>query len=184
MKDSTYKLIVTLLALVILIGGGVLLYRNLQGSVDLDTLTPTEVVSEDAAPGFTVIDAEGNEVKLSDFRGKGVVLNFWASWCGPCKSEMPHFQAAYEEHGEDIHFVMVNMSTAFGDTREDAAAVLSEGGYTVPVYYDDYAECAYAYGINAIPVTVFIDADGMISSVKTGMMNEADLERRILKIGG
>ena len=144
MKDSTYKLTVTLLVLVILIGGGVLLYRNLSGSVDLDTLTPTAAVSEDAAPGFTVIDAEGNEVKLSEFRGKGVVLNFWARWGGPCTSEMPHFQAAYEEHGEDIHFVMVNMSTAFGDTREDAAAVLSEGGYTFPVYYDDYAECAYA----------------------------------------
>lgn len=184
MKDSTYKLIVTLLALVIVIGGGVLLYRNLGDNVDLGELVPTEVVSEDAAPGFTVFDAEGNEVKLSDFRGKGVVLNFWASWCGPCKSEMPHFQAAYEEYGEDVHFLMVNMSTAFGDSREDAAKVLEEGGYTFPVYYDDNSECAYAYGINAIPVTVFIDADGMISSVKTGMMNAADLERRILKIGG
>ena len=182
MKDSTYKLIVTVLALVIIIGSGMLLYRNLQDQVDLDALAPTETVSENAAPDVTIVDSEGNEVKLSDFRGKGVVLNFWASWCGPCKSEMPHFQAAYEEYGEELHFVMVNMAAAFGDTRAEAAAVLEEGGYTFPVYYDDLAECAYGYGVSGIPVTIFIDSSGNIVSSRVGMMNEADLERRILTI--
>ena len=184
MKDSTYRLLVTLLALVIIIGGGVLLYRNLGQNVDPEELVPTEVVSEDAAPGFTVVDAEGNEVRLADFRGRGVVVNFWASWCGPCKSEMPHFQAAYEEYGDDVVFLMVNMSANFGDTRENAEAVLTENGYTFPVYYDDYAECAYAYGVTGIPMTIFVDADGMISSTKTGMITEADLIRCIEKIGG
>ena len=184
MKDSTYKLIVTLLVLVIVIGGAGLLYRNLAGNVDLGEPMPTETVSENLAPDVTVVDEEGNEVKLSDFRGKGVVLNFWASWCGPCKMEMPHFQDAYEQYGDEVHFLMVNMSAAFGDSREDAAKVLEEGGYTFPVYYDDLTECAYGYGINAIPVTVFIDADGNIVSYKTGAMNAADLERRILTILG
>ena len=182
MNNSTYKLIVTVLVLVIVIGGSVLLYRNLQDSVDLGTAIPSHPVSEDAAPGFTVTDAEGNEVKLSDFRGKGVVLNFWASWCGPCKSEMPHFQEAYEQYGEKVHFLMVNMSAAFGDTQADAEQVLADGGYTFPVYYDTKAECAYGYGITGIPVTVFIDADGMIVSYKTGMISQADLQRRILTI--
>ena len=184
MNQSTYKLIVTLLVLVIVIGGGMLLYNHLQDSVDLGEMVPTESISENLAPDFTVTDSEGNPVKLSDFRGKGVVLNFWASWCGPCKMEMPHFQAAYEQYGEDVHFLMVNMSTAFGDSRADAAAVLEEGGYTFPVYYDDLSECAYAYGINAIPVTAFIDADGNLVSMKTGAMNAADLDRRILAILG
>ena len=184
MNQSIYKLIVTLLVLVIVIGGGMLLYRNLGQNVDLGEMVPTEAVSENAAPGFTVVDSQGNEVQLSDFRGKGVVLNFWASWCGPCKSEMPHFQEAYEEYGDDIHFLMVNMSTAFGDTRADATELLEKEGYTFPVYYDDKAECAYGYGISGVPVTVFIDADGMISSVRSGMISEADLQRRILKIGG
>ena len=184
MNQSTYKLIVTLLVLVIVIGGSVLLYQNLGQNVDLGDVMPTQAASENPAPDFTVIDADGREVKLSDFRGRGVVLNFWASWCGPCKSEMPHFQEAYEAYGEELHFLMVNMSTAFGDTRADAAAVLENGGYTFPVYYDDRAECAYGYGINAIPVTVFIDSDGNIVSYKTGMISEADLERRILTIIG
>lgn len=182
MKDSTYKLIVTLLALVIIIGGGMLLYRNLQDDVDLDALTPTETAGENAAPDFTVTDPEGNEVNLSDFRGQPVVVNFWASWCGPCKSEMPHFQAAYEEYGEDVVFLMVNMSTAFGDTVAEAEAVLTDGGYTFPVYYDTNAECAVNYGVTGIPVSLFINRDGELVSSKVGMMNAADLERRILTI--
>ena len=184
MNDSTYKLIVMLLSLVILIGSGMLLYRNLGDNVDLGELVPTEEVSQNAAPDVTITDASGNDVKLSDFRGKGVVLNFWASWCGPCKSEMPHFQEAYEEYGEELHFLMVNMSTAFGDPQADAQTLLTENGYTFPVYYDTKAECAYSYGVTGIPMTFFIDKDGNIVSEKTGMISQADLERRILTILG
>ena len=184
MNQSTYKLIVTLLVLVIVIGGGMLLYNRFQDSVDLGEMVPTESISENLAPDFTVTDSDGNAVKLSDFRGKGVVLNFWASWCGPCKSEMPHFQTAYEQYGEDVHFLMVNMSTAFGDSPEDAQAILTENGYTFPVYYDTNAECAYGYGVSGIPMTFFIDQEGRIVSGKTGMISAADLDRRILTIIG
>ena len=184
MNQAVYKLIVTLLALVILIGGAVLLYRNLGQNMDLGTAVPTEEVSKTAAPDFTVTDADGNSVKLSDFRGKGVVLNFWASWCGPCKSEMPHFQTAYEEYGEDIHFLMVNMASAFGDSRADAEKLLTDGSYTFPVYYDDLTECAYGYGVTGIPMTFFLDAEGNIVSGKSGAISEADLQRRILAILG
>ena len=182
MSNSTFKLIVTLLVLVIVIGGGMLLYQKLGQNVDLGEAIPTETISENLAPDFTVTDAEGNEVKLSDFRGKGVVLNFWASWCGPCKSEMPHFQKAYEEYGDDVTFLMVNMSTAFGDTKADAEKTLTDGGYTFPVYYDTNSECAYGYGVTAIPMTFFIDKNGNLVSGKTGMISEADLQRRILTI--
>ena len=184
MKDSTYKLIVTVLVLVIIIGSSILLYRNLGENVDLGEMVPTESISENAAPDVTIIDAVGNEVKLSDFRGRGVVLNFWASWCGPCKSEMPHFQAAYEQYGGQVTFLMVNMSTAFGDSRDDASKVLENGGYTFPVYYDDLTECAYAYGVTGIPMTFFIDKDGNIASAKSGMISAADLDRRIQLIAG
>ena len=182
MNNSTYKLIVTLLTLVIVIGGGMLLYRNLGDNVDLGEAIPTETVSENAAPDVAFVDTDGNEAKLSDFRGKGVVLNFWASWCGPCKSEMPHFQAAYEEYGEDVHFLMVNMSDPFGDPRADSDEFLTGGGYSFPVYYDTLAECAYGYGVTGIPMTFFIDKNGNLVSGKSGMISEADLQRRILTI--
>ena len=184
MNNSVYKLIITLLVLVIIIGGGMLLYRNLGQNIDLGEPIPTETAPQNPAPDFTVTDAAGNEVKLSDFRGKGVVLNFWASWCGPCKSEMPHFQEAYETYGEDLHFLMVNMSTAFGDTQADAEKLLADNGYTFPVYFDTGAQCAYGYGISGIPVTIFIDKDGNLVSSKTGMISLPDLERRILTILG
>lgn len=184
MNQSTYKLIVTLLVLVIVIGGGMLLYRNLGQNIDLGEAIPSESVPENLAPDFTVTDADGNEVKLSDFRGKGVVLNFWASWCGPCKSEMPHFQEAFEEHGDEVQFLMVNMSSAFGDTQEAAQDLLSENGYTFPVYYDTKTECAYSYGVTGIPMTFFIDKDGNLVSGKSGMISAEDLQRRILTIIG
>ena len=184
MNNSTYKLIVTLLVLVIVIGGGMILYRNLGQNIDLGETAPTETVPQNSAPEVTVTDADGNEVKLSDFRGKGVVLNFWASWCGPCKSEMPHFQEAYEQYGDKLHFLMVNMSTAFGDTQGDAEKLMTKNGYTFPVYYDTAAECAYSYGVSGIPMTFFIDKNGNLVSGKSGMITQADLERRILTILG
>ena len=184
MNNSIYKLIVTLLVLVIVIGGGVLLYRNLGQNIDLGEAIPTETAPQNLAPDFTVTDAAGNEVKLSDFRGKGVVLNFWATWCGPCQSEMPHFQEAYEQYGEELYFLMVNMSTAFGDSQSAAEKLLSENGYTFPVYYDTLSECAYSYGVTGIPMTFFIDKDGNLVSGKSGMISLADLERRILAILG
>ena len=184
MNHSTYKLIVTVLLLLIVIGGGMLLYRNLGQNIDLGEALPPETVSQNLAPDFTVTDAEGNAYKLSDFRGKGVVLNFWASWCGPCKSEMPHFQEAYDQYGEDVHFLMVNMAEALGDTRANAEAFLTDSGYTFPVYYDTLAECAYGYGVTGIPMTFLIDAQGCIVSYQTGMISKADLEQRIQTILG
>ena len=184
MNQAIYKLIVTLLVLVIVIGGGMLLYRNLGQNVDLGEAIPSESVPENLAPDVTVTDADGNEVKLSDFRGKGVVLNFWASWCGPCKAEMPHFQEAFEEYGDEVQFLMVNMSTAFGDTQENARALLEENGYSFPVYYDTMAECAYGYGVTGIPMIFFIDGNGNLVSGKSGMISAEDLQRRILTIIG
>ena len=195
MNNSTYKLIVTLLVLVIVIGGGALLYQNLgqnyeipvettsQDPVEGETI-PSQTVPQNLAPDVTVTDGDGKEFRLSDFRGKGVVLNFWASWCGPCKSEMPHFQQAYEVYGEDLHFLMVNMSTAFGDSQADAEALLTENVYTFPVYYDTKTECAYSYGVTGIPMTFFIDKDGNLVSGVSGMISQADLDRRILTILG
>ena len=131
-----------------------------------------------AAPDFTAYDVQGNGHKLSDFRGKPVILNFWASWCGPCKQEMPDLQKAYEEYGQQIHFVIVNLTDGTQDTKEKASAFIATSGYTFPVYYDQKLSGAAAYGVSSIPFTIFIDADGNMVAYYIGAMSE-----RILQAG-
>src|SRR5699024_5754406 len=99
---------------------------------------------------------------LSDFIGKPVILNFWASWCVPCKKEMPDFDELYAEYGEDIHFVMVNMTDGSRETLEGASEFIEEQGYSFPVYYDTEYDAAITYGVTALPTTYFIDAEGYL----------------------
>ena len=124
---------------------------------------PEEVPEEEEiplAPDFTVEDLDGNKYKLSDFRGKPVIVNFWASWCGPCKMEMPDFEELYKEYGDKINFLMVNMTDGNQETKYKASKHISDNGYTFPVYYDTETEAAYAYGVSSIPATYFIDSEG------------------------
>ena len=148
------------------------------------TLAPTETsgtAPEGAqlAPDFTVYDLEGNAFKLSDFRGKPVVLNFWASWCGPCKSEMPDFDAAYKQYGQDIHFVMVNLTDGYQETLESASGFLASSGYSFPVYYDTHIDAAQVYGVSSVPVTYFLDSNGYLIAYGQGALSAENLEKGI-----
>ena len=144
---------------------------------------PTEVASTEApkvaAPDFTVYDADGNEVKLSDYLGKPVVLNFWASWCGPCKREMPDFDEKHQALGEDVQFLMINLTDGNTETVEGASAFIASQGYTFPVFYDTSSMAAAMYGISAIPATFFIDAEGNAIAQATGAIDGETLQRGI-----
>lgn len=131
------------------------------------------------APDFTVYDREGNTVHLSDFRGKPVVLNFWTSWCGPCKMEMPDFEEVYREYGEDIHFVMVNLTDGAQETMKTATTFLDNSGYTFPVYYDKDTDAAYTYQVYGIPVTYFINAEGHLIAQGSSALDAETIKRGI-----
>jgi len=124
------------------------------------TEEPKQTENLSFAPDFVVYDKDGEEVRLSDFVGKPVILNFWATWCGYCKMHMPVFEEAFQTYGEDIHFVMINLTDGNRETVESASSYIEDTGYSFPVYYDTSYSAAMAYGATSIPVTYFIDADG------------------------
>lgn len=151
--------------------------------IDTDTNTDTESETDDTekvyAPNINLLDYNGNEVTLESFRGKVVVLNFWASWCPPCKAEMPDFETAYQKYGNDVEFVMVSHLAWGSDTIERAKSFYNSSGYTFPIYFDYQFEGYYAYDLQSIPRTVIINSDGTVCAYYTGMINEQILENAI-----
>lgn len=129
------------------------------------------------APDFTVYDADGDPVSLSDFAGTPVVLNFWASWCGPCQSEMPDFEQAYQDYGDQVQFLMVNATDGSRETVDTASAFVQEQGYTFPVYYDTDNDASLTYGVYALPSTYFIGADGSAVARASGALDAELLQK-------
>lgn len=183
------KLLIWVLVFAVVIVGAYVLYNRLSAEVDMGGLATSPAVVENAtaetepapslAPDFTVYDAQGNPYKLSEYQGKPVILNFWASWCGPCVSEMPEFQKFYETYGEEIHFLLVNLTDGAQETVESASSFVSEQGYTFPVYYDTEIDAAARYGVNAVPVSYFIDAEGYFVAWAQGALSEDMLQQGV-----
>ena len=193
---KTLKLLIWILAFAVVIVGAYVLYNRLSSEISVGriatvaqetkapeaTENPGETAAEteekgSEAPDFTVYDLEGNAYKLSDFRGKPVLLNFWASWCGPCQMEMPDFQKFYETHGDKVNFVIVNLTDGQQETVESASAFIAEKGYTFPVYYDTDIDAAMKYGVSAVPVSYFIDAEGYFVAWAQGALSADMLQQ-------
>ncbi len=175
MKNKKSTLILVLFT-VLVIAGAAVLYNNFSDKVAQDLNTPIAgTQAANTAYDFTVYDADGKAHKLSDFKGKPVVVNFWTTWCGYCIAEMPLFEKMYSQYGEDVEFMMVNLIGDAWDRRSDSDAFLAKTSFTFPVYFDEQLQAATAYNIHSIPVTLLVDADGNLVRKINGMQTEASL---------
>ncbi len=181
---SKKSLLILVIVFVVLIAGASVLYNFLGDKVDTPQIAAHDHNHEhtdetDTAPDFTVTDINGNQVNLSDFFGKPIVVNFWASWCGPCKTEMPEFNEAYQEYKNDIHFLMVNMTDGLSETTASASKFIKESGYAFPVYFDTSTDAALTYSVYSIPTTIFIDSEGHLSASAQGVIDRETLQKGI-----
>lgn len=130
---------------------------------------------------FILTNQYGNTHKLSDYKGKTVFLNFWATWCSPCRAEMPDIQKLYESaetEGEDALVVLGVAAPNLGNEKseEEIKAFLEENGYTYPVLMDTTGEVFMSYGVNAFPTTFMITREGEVFGYASGQLNEATMK--------
>ena len=196
--ENNKKLILILAIFAVVLVGAYLLYSQMAPRFAQDQLAtvgtqpqettqisnPETTEPQNLVPDFTVYDAQGNAVRLSDYFGKPIVLNFWASWCGPCQSEMPDFEAKYQELGSDVQFLMINMTDGDRETVETASDFIAKKGYTFPVFYDTQYSAAIAYSVYSLPTTFFIDANGVGVAYANRAINAETLQRGIDMITG
>jgi peroxiredoxin len=137
---------------------------------------PALPVAGSPAPDFTLQTLAGETMTLSDFRGTPVLVNFWATWCGPCRIEMPEFQDAYRERGDDFVILAVNATVT---DNGDIPGFVAEMGLTFPILLDETGDVMDTYQIFAMPTSVFINREGIIEEVFTGPVNKAYIESKL-----
>lgn len=151
------------------------------------TIEQTEASVPELPPAidFTLTDQYGNTHTLSDYKGKTVFLNFWATWCPPCRAEMPdiqHLYETYDQEGDDALIVLGVASPGWGNEKSEAEikAFLDENGYTYPVLMDTTGEQFIQYGVNSLPTTYMIDRDGNVFGYVPGQLTK-DMMESIIK---
>ena len=156
-------------AVILLVIGALFVQREVLSDDDsgpLGVIDSHRPQDGELAPDFALLSPEGERIALSDFRGKTVVLNFWATWCPPCRAEMPELQAAWEERGEGDDLVV--FSVDFDETAGEVNDFFEDFGLTFPVALDGGGSVAEHYGVRGLPATFFIDAGGVLRSKNLG----------------
>jgi len=153
--------------------------------------TPGETISQVPAPrpGFLAPDfslqtADGETIRLSELRGRPVLINVWASWCIPCRSEMPALERVYQQY-RDLGFEILGINSTVQDDPIKAVTFAKQQGLTFPILLDNEGEVTKTYQVRALPTSFFVDANGIIQEVVVGgPMSEALLRIRVAELTG
>ncbi len=150
------------------------------GRASAPRINVTEVHPYDA-PGFRLRDLDGQDVSLADFRGNVVLLNFWATWCEPCREETPALDAAYQRlRADGLVIVGVNLLTSERSNQrgvEDVRRFVEQYAVTYPIVLDEDGAAAQAYGVAPLPTSIFIDRDGKVRYIRIGPLGTTDVEQ-------
>ncbi|MGE4454294.1 MAG: redoxin family protein [Sphaerochaeta sp.] len=146
--------------------------------------TPETEVAEEAPrmPDIPLFTLSGEETSFDAVRdGKPAIINYFASWCPPCKQELPHFQDAYDTYGDEISFIFLNAMDGQRETLETITTFMEEFPFSGPVYTDE-GVFAYIFQTNSLPTTVFFNADGSIANGYLGYVSETALQENIERL--
>lgn len=156
-------------------------FDNIALGSDVEFLATDEGLAKgEMSPDFELTTLEGEPVKLSDYQGKKVVLNFWATWCPPCRAEMPHMQNYFEEHGagDNVEILAVNLTTE-DRGLDKIKSFVKEYELTFPIPMDEEGDIGALYQAVTIPTSYMIDTEGKVQNKIVGPMNEEMMEKMI-----
>jgi cytochrome c biogenesis protein CcmG, thiol:disulfide interchange protein DsbE len=163
--------------LLVLIGGSGWLWAS-RPPLEVQALTGVDPAVGLTAPDFELATLDGGTVQLSDLRGTPVVLNFWATWCGPCRRELPSLQTAAESYAGRVVILGIDQ----GEAPEVVQTYVDELGLTFPIPMDTDMAVGARYNVRGLPTTYFVDAQGVIRHVWLGEMNSITLAEGIAKV--
>jgi len=172
--------VAVLLGLSLAVAGGVALAGRNEDEQGSDTGLQVAPVGGELAPDFTLANLEGENISLSDFHGQPVLINLWATWCGPCRIEMPTIQSRFEEY-QDEGFIVLAVN--FDEQREDVQSFRDEFGLTFQMLLDPGAEVQRLYRTRSYPTSFFVDRNGVIQAQHIGVMTEGNLDGNLAQIG-
>lgn len=193
-KMKNYMGIIKKICGIILIISGLVMFfngvTNINKNKQYNNIEKNEIIdkednksSEEMAIDFTLKDQYGNEHTLSGYRGKTIFLNFWGTWCPPCRGEMPYIQEIYNEYGENSNNIIILGVAAPNlgreGSEEEIVSFLEENNYTFPVVMDFGGELVYKYGIGGFPTTFIINEDGEVVNKIVGAMDKENMKMMI-----
>ena len=154
-----------------------------QQGVDLIGVTAKEGLNKgDVAPDFELTTLDGNNIRLSELKGKKVILNFWASWCGPCRDEMPHMQKYYEDFAQDENVEILAVNLTSGDRLKNVESFIDDYSLTFPIPMDTKGEIGKTYQAITIPTSYMIDTNGRIQNKIVGPMDESMIKKLVTNL--